>query len=136
MHISITRTLAHMLILAGLGTSCSKKEFTTILVDDESKLFAQALKDSPSVKFIASNWPISSEAFHGDTMDLLLRIPTDVLSTNSVELVFKDIPEPEVREFLNAEIDRIARTQRETNSTTPPRILVRMHDLETIELHQ
>lgn len=137
---SILRThfsLSLLVILFGLcSTGCGGKAVTTIIVDDESNLFASVLNDDQKLKFVTANWHVTSEAFQEDTMDLLLRIPSDVLSSNNVELVFKEIPSREIRDLLNAEIDRVANTQRKGSTTPAPKILVRMHDLETIELHQ
>ncbi len=123
-------------LFAVCSFGCGGKAITTILVDDESTLFASVLHDVQPIKFITADRHVTTEAFEEDTMDLLLRIPSDILTSSNVELVFKEIPSRELRDLLNAEIDRVAKTQR-TGSTTPaPRILVRMHDLETIELHQ
>lgn len=128
-------TLSSLVILfAVCSVGCGGKEFTTIIVDDGSNLFASALKDGKNIMFITAEWHVTNEAFEADTMDLLLRIPNDILSTNNVELVFKEIPSKELRELLNTEIDRVANTHRKGSPDPAPRILVRMHDLETIEI--
>lgn len=129
----ILSLLAILFALCTVG--CGGKELTTIIVEDGSDLFGTALKDGQNIKFITAVRHVTSEAFEADTMDLLLRIPNDILSTNNVELIFKEIPSKEVREQLNSEIDRVAKTQRKGSPDPAPRILIRMHDLETIELN-